>query len=496
MLNPLKILFLFISLICIVVGGGAWAASSDIVIVVDKSTNIGTSTPVQALTRLVEQLSETAPAGARLSVIGVEAVTTEVEPLAPLRSGRGEALFKQLLKARTPSAAGNIASGFDRALYEIERQGQSDSQAQIIVISSGYIRSGDPASDRDYNDWLESVLKNKAANMGVATYWLYPAKRANQALIHDFVTTTGGQAYGLDSTWHADELLAAMSGTSIVKEVAAAPQERPPEALGIPSESPETAAYAAVDEPLSPQAVPPVPGVTPEEPIAADAEQTDKLSDLKPTAVWHETPGKTKEELQPEQTSSGAIQPKAMAAETRMTLEQMTQRAQEALNRLKQMSGSPYLLGAGISILLLVVGVLLLMFLRAKRVKGQASADADAGELPATQVAAAPETKTQQAVMMIPEAELENRTTLRRDPSTSPELRTESNAEFLQGTTQPTATDPSLGPELTASSSRDAAGEEKSGGDSRLELQDTPEPEILGDSTILRPVSKKDSANP
>lgn len=175
----------------------AWARINDIAVVVDKSTGINQG----EINTVLDQLNHSfVRSGGRLSVIGVEAVVTEMEPLSAYSQSEAKALLEQLMSDHPPSSSGNVAAGIERALSELLDKSGTGDQAAIIVVSSGRINSGNTASDQSYSRWLAEVLAEKAAKANIRIDWVADARYRDSSLIQSVVKTTGGTAFFVTSS--------------------------------------------------------------------------------------------------------------------------------------------------------------------------------------------------------------------------------------------------------------------------------------------------------
>ena len=178
-------------------GTAVWAQVNDLAIVIDKSSRITEREKQMILEQLDHHLVQR---DGRLAVIGVEAVVTDVSPLAARSQGEGEQLLDQLMVEQPASGSGNVAAGIERALSELEENHDQKKTAAVLVVSSGMIQSGSTELNQSYTRWLENILANKAKTANIQIDWIADDRYRQSALIHSVTKATGGTAYFVAGT--------------------------------------------------------------------------------------------------------------------------------------------------------------------------------------------------------------------------------------------------------------------------------------------------------
>ena len=89
----------------------------------------------------------------------------------------------------------NIPDAMERAIYELNTQGQGESQKSIIFITDGIVDTGNTRRDMDKTRWLRENLSEDAAEHGIKIYGIAFTNSADFELIQSLAQKTKGEYF-------------------------------------------------------------------------------------------------------------------------------------------------------------------------------------------------------------------------------------------------------------------------------------------------------------
>ncbi|MGQ0658395.1 MAG: FHA domain-containing protein [Chromatiales bacterium] len=225
--------------LCLSLGAGGATPAYDLMLVLDLPASLYGH---EAVERALRQFDESMGAGSHIGI--VSATGANAEGIAALASIENSAAALPRLKAATAATAHkDLASGVERALYELRLAGRAQAPQAVVLISNGRIEIGDDTTNAQRVRWLAEALREDAMRRGVRLYAVAWSGNADIPLLHSLTAGTGGEYF---RATRADDLPEALG------RIAAALQANPGTGKGaapVAAESPAAAMSDATPEP-------------------------------------------------------------------------------------------------------------------------------------------------------------------------------------------------------------------------------------------------------
>ena len=219
-------------------------AARDVVLVLDNSGSMKRNDPARLAAPAVMEFIKAQPRDTRVAIILFTAEAQLAMPLTPAEvAGDGEAQ-RALARFNYSGRWTQIAAGVERGLYELRNEGRPDASRVIVLMTDGWIDTGDAVHDPELNKWLRGDLAQQAARDKVGIFGIAFTERADYQLLQSLASTTGAEYFRVLS---ADGIGKALQRIESVLATAAAPAVAQP-APATPAESPPATAPPPVPE--------------------------------------------------------------------------------------------------------------------------------------------------------------------------------------------------------------------------------------------------------
>ncbi len=231
-------------------------AARDVVLVLDNSGSMRANDPARLAAPAVMEFIRSQPPDTRVAIVLFTADAQLALPLMPAEVAADGEAENALRKFNYRGAWTQIAAGVERGLYELRSEGRPEATRAIVLMTDGFVDTGDKRRDAELHQWLRQDLANQAKREGVSILGIAFTERADFQLLQSLATATGGEYFRVLS---ADGISRTLKRIDTVLDTAAAgepaagrqsPASTPPPETGVPEPAQGTAegATGAADE--------------------------------------------------------------------------------------------------------------------------------------------------------------------------------------------------------------------------------------------------------
>jgi hypothetical protein len=226
-------------------------AGRDVMLVLDNSGSMRGNDPARLATPAVLEFIKSQPRDTRVAIVLFSTSTELVLPLMPAEvaaDGEAEAALK---KFNYRGQWTQIPQGVERALYELRNEGRSDAQRSVVLMTDGWVDTGNAARDAELHQWLRGDLAAQAKKDGVRIFGIAFSERADYQLLQSLAATTGGEYFRV---LNPDGISRAFKRIDSIMLDVAAPVAEPapaPAESAAPSEAPAITTPAETAAPVA-----------------------------------------------------------------------------------------------------------------------------------------------------------------------------------------------------------------------------------------------------
>ena len=218
-------------------------AARDVMLVLDNSGSMRRNDPGKLAVVAVKDFIRAQPADTRVGIV-VFAQTAELSaPLTPVDAASTDVLMKALATFDYRGEWTQIASGVERALYELRQEGRPGTDRVIVLMTDGLIDTGKADRDAELKQWLQTNLSAEAQRERVGIYGIAFTERADYQLLQSLAVATGAEYFRVLDPQDLSQSL------QRIESLLAAAKISPATPVAQPVEPPSPAATAAEPEP-------------------------------------------------------------------------------------------------------------------------------------------------------------------------------------------------------------------------------------------------------
>jgi hypothetical protein len=146
-----------------------------------------------------------------------------------------------------------IPQGVERALYELRNEGRSDAARSIVLMTDGWVDTGNATRDAELHQWLRGELAAQAKKDGVRIFGIAFSERADYQLLQSLAATSGGEYFRVLNPDGISRALKRIDSIMLDVDAAAPPaaEPAPAEAAAPPAEAPASAPPAETPAPAA-----------------------------------------------------------------------------------------------------------------------------------------------------------------------------------------------------------------------------------------------------
>ncbi len=219
-------------------------AARDVVLVLDNSGSMRANDPSRLAAPAVMEFIRNQPPDTRVAIVLFATQAELVLPLMPAEVAADGEAERALRKFSYSGAWTQIAAGVERGLYELRNEGRSEATRAIVLMTDGFVDTGDKRRDAELHQWLRQDLANEAKREGVSILGIAFTERADFQLLQSLASATGGEYFrvlgadGISRTLRRIDTVLDTGGTP-PPAARAQPPTSPPEAAVAPEQGPE-----------------------------------------------------------------------------------------------------------------------------------------------------------------------------------------------------------------------------------------------------------------
>src|ERR1019366_6760060 len=137
----------------------AAAPPVDVVVCLDNSGSMRQNDPHRLLPGAVSALTKALPAGSQFGLVIFDRTASVTVPLMPVNSSSFAATVTAGLEnLNYRGQRTDIPSGLESALYELREHGRDIASHAVILLTDGFIDTGDRIRDEERGRWLRNDL--------------------------------------------------------------------------------------------------------------------------------------------------------------------------------------------------------------------------------------------------------------------------------------------------------------------------------------------------
>jgi len=194
-------------------------AARDVVLVLDNSGSMRANDPARLAAPAVMEFIRNQPPDTRVAIVLFATQAELVLPLMPAEVAADGEAETALRKFAYRGAWTQIAAGVERGLYELRSEGRPEATRAIVLMTDGFVDTGDKRRDAELHQWLRQDLANEAKREGVSILGIAFTERADFQLLQSLATATGGEYFRVLS---ADGIGRTLKRIDTVLDIAAA----------------------------------------------------------------------------------------------------------------------------------------------------------------------------------------------------------------------------------------------------------------------------------
>jgi hypothetical protein len=194
-------------------------AARDVVLVLDNSGSMRANDPARLAAPAVMEFIRNQPPDTRVAIVLFAAQAELALPLMPAEVAADGEAETALRKFSYRGAWTQIAAGVERGLYELRSEGRPEATRAIVLMTDGFVDTGDKRRDAELHQWLRQDLANQARDQGVNILGIAFTERADFQLLQSLAATTGGEYFRVLS---ADGIGRTLKRIDAVLDIAAA----------------------------------------------------------------------------------------------------------------------------------------------------------------------------------------------------------------------------------------------------------------------------------
>lgn len=225
-------------------------AARDVMLVLDNSGSMRRNDPGKLAVVAVKEFIQSQPTDTRVGIVLFAQAAELTAPLTPVDAASADVLIQALSKFDYRGRWTQIASGVERALYELRQEGRADAERVIVLMTDGLIDTGDAGRDAELKQWLETGLSADAKRERVGIYGIAFTELADYRLLQSLAAVTGAEYFRV---LDPQDLSQSLQRIEAMLAATAAPPQAPTPPLETPSPPPAPfAAGPPLERPVSP----------------------------------------------------------------------------------------------------------------------------------------------------------------------------------------------------------------------------------------------------
>ena len=172
-----------------------FAASQDVVLVLDNSGSMRTNDPNRLAGKAVTDFVNRQSPDTRISIIEFATTPTVLMPLTPVDDSAKTAVASAVAHLDYRGQWTDTGAALERALYELDNHGRGDARKYIVLMTDGYVDVGNASRDSDKIHWITQSLIPEAVAKHVRVFGIAFTDQADYELLQTLAEKTGAGYY-------------------------------------------------------------------------------------------------------------------------------------------------------------------------------------------------------------------------------------------------------------------------------------------------------------
>ena len=173
----------------------AYAASQDVVLVLDNSGSMRTNDPERIAAKAVTDFAARLGPDTRISVIEFATTPSVLMPLTAMDDSTRAGVEAAVDKLDYRGQWTDTGAALERALYELDTHGRPGAQKYIVLMTDGYVDVGNASRDSDKIHWITQSLIPEAVSKHVRVFGIAFTDQADYELLQTLAEKTGAGYY-------------------------------------------------------------------------------------------------------------------------------------------------------------------------------------------------------------------------------------------------------------------------------------------------------------
>jgi pSer/pThr/pTyr-binding forkhead associated (FHA) protein len=175
----------------------AWSdeLKQDIVLVVDNSGSMKKNDPEFLAHHALKAFISENDDAARVALIVFDQNVNLTVPFTSLTDEARPALLGAIQKIDYSGSLTNSPAALERAIYELTLHGREQADKSIIFITDGVVDTGNPAQDKQKEQWMLEELSALASELNIRIFGIAFTEAANYQLLQTLALKTKGEYF-------------------------------------------------------------------------------------------------------------------------------------------------------------------------------------------------------------------------------------------------------------------------------------------------------------
>jgi Mg-chelatase subunit ChlD len=173
----------------------AFAASQDVVLVLDNSGSMRSNDPERIAAKAVTDFAGRLGPDTHISIIEFATTPTVLMALTPLDDATRVGVQAAVDKLDYRGQWTDTGAALERALYELDSHGRPDAQKYVVLMTDGYVDVGNASRDSDKIHWITQSLIPEAVGKHVRVFGIAFTDQADYELLQTLAEKTGAGYY-------------------------------------------------------------------------------------------------------------------------------------------------------------------------------------------------------------------------------------------------------------------------------------------------------------
>ena len=167
----------------------------DIVLVLDNSGSMKNNDPKFLVKDTIARFIRSAPVDMRVAIVVFDEYAVLAVPLTTLSADNLSLVLASLDQINYRGQFTNTVAAVEQAIYELKLNSRAEAAKLIILLTDGFIDTGNKAFDLRSAEWLQKELVDNAARNAISIFGIALGKRSDLQLLQSLAERTHGVSF-------------------------------------------------------------------------------------------------------------------------------------------------------------------------------------------------------------------------------------------------------------------------------------------------------------